>query len=547
MGKHYQFNLTPNGWSGDPIPIDPCVTEARRKEAVNKAGHTEFDVTITPKEKGDYEGTEAIPEDEIYEDPEGRQEHGMFPLAPPKKPHHFRPCGTIEEKDWDSEDGDVKPDGNGGLKGGFQGTESVTIEETEWSVDGLLTRIHLRCKNPQFLALDRIVMSADYSNISDADAIQDLLNTHAPEFADLNLTSTGQMFDELHLGRCSLMDALNFIATASGGLWFYNHPTGEFIYHGHSDEAFKNPKPVSTSNPSEAINDFGTELPPGWDDEEDKPNVQKSSAKCEESKEEVVNEIIVEGGGDLKPYEEQWKGDGEQTEYHLSNRPYDVPVVNIVSGEFTIPYNVYLIRSTESPVIPYCYYSEKDRYILFPSAPAVGDVIHCDYNFLEPVRYIVRDTDSIAQWGLRQRILIAPTPRHYSQLKVFADRVVSEYSQPPKRGEAKVYDGFRYRVGDLLCVKLDEIGISELMTCREIERQIPLKKDASRIRITRLKFGKPAVSLEQIINNIASRLTGVEAALGSREDAVIVEHDIAPIPGLENRIDSGRIDSARIQ
>lgn len=547
MGKHYELNLTPNGWNDPPIPIHPCCEEARRKESVNKAGHSEFDLSLTPKERGDYEGTEAIPEDEQYEDPQGRKEHGLFPLAPPKKPHHFKPCGTIEEKDWDTEDGDVRPKEGGGIKGGFQGTESVTIEETQWKVDGLLTRIHLRCKNPQYLALDRIVMSADYSNISDADAVQDLLQTHAPEFANLNLTTTGQMFDELHLGRCTLMDALNFIATASGALWFYDAPAGEFIYRAHSDEAYKNPKPVSTSKPSEAINDFGTEAIPEGEWDNDKPNVKKGTAQCEESKEEVVNEIIVEGGGELQPYEEHWKGDGEQQEYHLSNQPYDVPVVNIQSGEFVIPYNVYLVRSGVAPTPPFCYYSEKDRYIWFPFAPADGDIIYCTYNYLEPVRYIVRDSDSITQWGLRQRLLIAPTPRHYSQLKVFADRIVSEYAQPPKRGVAEVYDGFHYRVGDLLCVKFDELGVSELMTCREIERIIPLKKDLARERITRLKFGKPAVSLEQIINNIASRLTGVEAAIASREDVTIIENDLAPIPDAENRIDLGRIDVARIQ
>jgi hypothetical protein len=300
----------------------------------------------------------------------------------------------------------------------------------------------------------------------------------------------------------------------------------------NDDEVTTNPIPPKpgTLNPETAV-----------------PNIEKGSAKIEKSKEDIVNEIIVKGGGEPLPYEEHWKGDGEQQEYHLSNRPYDVPVVNIVSGEFTIPYNVYLIRSTESPVIPYCYYSEKDKYIWFPTAPADGDIIVCTYNFYSPVRYIVRDTDSIAQWGLRQRLIMAPTPRHYSQLKKFADKIVADYSSPPVRGECKVYNGFDYKVGDKIHVIIPEVNIDEWFLLREIERQIPLKKDASRIRITRLKFGKPRVSLEQIINNIASRLTGVEAALGSREDVVIIEHDLAPIPGLENRIDGGRIDSARIQ
>jgi hypothetical protein len=523
MGKHVEATLKPrdSGPGDPPIPIAPCITEVRETEGVNGAPHSEFQVELTPKER----------------------KKGMPPLAPPKTPDLFKPCGTIDYSIWDNEHGDPLPDGMGGVSGGFMPVNRISIERTEWAVKGPIVTCHVEGKNAAYVALDRIVPESSFENISDAAAVEALVNAHAPEIMNLDLSPCGTVFPKLELGGSTLADALNFIAAASGGVWYVDGPTGTLVFH--DEDAKPNPVPVSTDDPDDAEEtmsstfvdeDEPSETPDQKEDGHKTPNIDLGTSVIEESKEEIVNKVKVKGGGEPVPHEEQIIPDGKRKEYHLSYPPVeDTLEVALTAGEMAIQVPVFLSRSEKPSGVFYGVYSPKDKNIVF-SIPPTGDVLTFRYQYLAPMEFTISNLESIARWGLRERVLSSPTPKHYGQLVILAERIVQDYSEPVMRGKVEVHNGYAYKAGEQVWVHIPELGITRAFLVNRIERDIPIKADPVRHRTTRLYFGAPRVSLDSIVASLSRRVAALESTACARID----------IASIETGFGSDRVGEARV-
>ena len=196
----------------------------------------------------------------------------------------------------------------------------------------------------------------------------------------------------------------------------------------------------------------------------------------------------------------------------------------------------------------------KDKNIVLDTA-FPGAEIHMQYNYMAPVYFIVSNPESIAQWGLRQRVIVDTQMRNSEQSLMLAERILEEYSEPVLRGTCEVFNGEAYNVGDTAWVEVPELGISGPMLVNAIEHDIHRDKG----RTTRLHLGKPRVDLAAIISNLSSRVTALEMAyyrsdvlkrrmFTNREACEVVESfEISIGEGTPvYRIGFGRIGHARI-
>lgn len=172
------------------------------------------------------------------------------------------------------------------------------------------------------------------------------------------------------------------------------------------------------------------------------------------NKEKLINEAIIFGGSQNVKEQEKKSGDGSKTVFTTTFKPHDPDVFvdgNHLQGG---------VAGTNSlGESDYLYDTDKKEFE-FDVAPSDGvENIEIRYSRTIPIQAIVRDQESIDEYGLSQYQDTDQNINKQDEAKDIAQSLVDDFSQPPEEASAEIVAVHELTAGQSATFDVPSVGV----------------------------------------------------------------------------------------
>jgi hypothetical protein len=180
------------------------------------------------------------------------------------------------------------------------------------------------------------------------------------------------------------------------------------------------------------------------------------SDKYEVIDDKLVNQVKVTGGREDYRKTETFTADDSTTEFTLTYKP--------ISGRVTVDGTEKTgFKDGMKASADFDYYFDKEaKKLIFNSAPAAdgADNISCEYTYTAPIIIISKDDDSVASYGVYEKVIYDETINKKADAQELAAQILAKYSQPFTMGTVKTSLNLTVNLGETVDVQNPNKGIN---------------------------------------------------------------------------------------